>query len=265
LGTVCIDRRGIAPAAITAADVTLFIEERSRRWRPGSVKMVAAALRGFFRFLALLGEGDPRLSEAVPTAARWRLATLPRFLDQESEARLLASFDTATALGRRDRAIVVCLLALGLRACELAELRLDDIDWRDGSLRLRCRKLRRGHVLPLPRDMGLALVAYLRDDRPETDERRVFLTYDGARALCARAIRDVVRVALRRAGIEGLASTGSHTLRHTLATRMIRGGASIVEIADVLGHRSLDTTAIYAKVDLPALTRVALPWPEVTS
>ena len=265
LEAVFDDRRSVAPAAITAADVALFIEERSRRLRPGSMKMVAAGLRGFFRFLALLGDGDPRLAGAVPTVARWRLSTLPKFLDRESEAQLLASFDLATTIGRRDRAIVLCLSALGLRACELADLRLDDIDWRAGSLRLRCRKLRRGHVLPLPHDVGLALVAYVLDDRPQTDERRVFLTHCGARALCARAIRDVVRAALRRADIEGLASMGSHILRHTLATRMIRGGASIVEIADVLGHRSLDTTAIYAKVDLPALTRVALPWPEATS
>jgi len=259
------DGRALAPDAIAPAEVVLFIEERSRRWCPGSVKMVAAALRSFFRFLDILGAGDPRLADAVPTVARWRLSTLPRFLDEEAEARLHDSFDTTTAIGRRDRAIVLCLSALGLRAAELAELCLEDIDWRAGSLRVRSRKTRRGDVLPLPRAAGLAVVAYLRGDRPHTTERRIFLTHCGTRALSARGVRDVVRAALRRAGIEGLARTGSHTLRHTLATRMIRHGATLVEIANVLGHRSLDTTAIYAKVDLPSLAQVALPWPEVTS
>jgi site-specific recombinase XerD len=265
LEAVFSNQHPIAPDAIAPADVVLFIEERSRQWSPGSVKMIATALRSFFRFLGMIGAGDARLGDAVPTVARWRLSTLPRFLDEEQEARLLASFDTTTAIGRRDRAITVCLSALGLRACELSELRLDDIDWRAGCVRIRCRKTRRGHVLPLPRSVGLAIVGYLRDDRPHTAERRIFLTYRDARALSARAVRDVVRVALRRAGIEGLSKTGSHTLRHTLATRMIRRGASLVEIADVLGHRSLNTTAIYAKVDLLSLTQAALPWPEATS
>jgi site-specific recombinase XerD len=265
LDTVFGDGRALALDAIAPADVVLFIEDKSRRLRPGSVKMIAAALRGFFRFLGILGVGDPRLADAVPTVARWRLSTLPCFLDEEQEARLHDSFDTATAIGRRDRAIVLCLSALGLRAAELAELRLEDIDWRAGSLSVRSRKTRRGGVLPLLRAVGLAVVAYLRNDRPQTTERRIFLTQYGARALSARAVRDVVRAALRRAGIEGLARTGSHTLRHTLATRMIRHGAALVEIADVLGHRSLDTTAIYAKVDLPSLAQVALPWPDATS
>lgn len=265
LDSVSRDGRAPAPDAITPADVVRFIEERSQRLCPGSVKMVAAALRGFFRFLGVLGAGDPGLADAVPTVARWRLSTLPGFLDEEQEARLHDCFDTTTAIGRRDRAIVLCLSALGLRAAELAELRLEDIDWRAGSLQVRSRKTRRGDVLPLPRAVGLAVVAYLRDDRPQTTERRIFLTHCGARALRARAVRDVVRAALRRAGIEGLATAGSHTLRHTLATRMIRHGAALVEIADVLGHRSLDTTAIYAKVDLPSLAQVALPWPEATS
>jgi len=265
LDAVFGDGRALAPDTIAPADVVLFIEERSRQLRPGSVKMVAAALRSFFRFLGILGAGNPRLADAVPTVARWRLSTLPRFLNEQQEARLLASFETTTAIGRRDRTIMVCLSALGLRASELAELRLDDIDWRAGSLNVRCRKTRRGHVLPLPQSVGLAVVAYLRDDRPHTARRSIFLTQYGARALSARAIRDVVRAALRRAGIEGLSRAGSHTLRHTLATRMIRRGASLVEIADMLGHRSLDTTAIYAKVDLPSLAQAALPWPEATS
>lgn len=158
---------------------------------------------------------------------------------------------------------MLCLGSLGLRAAEVAGLHLEDLDWRASTVHVRTRKTRRGDVLPMPRDVGQALVAYLRDGRPTAEDRHVFLVERSGAPLRARAIRDVVRAALRRAGIAGLASTGSHVLRHTLATRMIRHGATLKEIADVLGHRCLDTTTIYAKVDLPALADVGLPWPEV--
>ncbi len=262
LDAVFADHR-VDPGAIQPSDVVRFIEARSRRWRPGSVKMVAAALRSFFRFLRVLGVGDARLDDAVPTVARWRLSTLPRFLDDAQLARLHAAVDPSTRRGRRDRAIVLCLASLGLRAAEVAGLHLEDLDWRASTLHVRTRKTRRGDVLPIPGDVGRAIVAYLRDGRPSVQDRHVFVVARSGSPLCARAVRDVVRAALRRTGMTGLASTGSHVLRHTLATRMIRRGASLKEIADVLGHRCLDTTAIYAKVDLPSLANVGLPWPEV--
>lgn len=254
----------VDPRAIEPPDVVRFIEERSRRWRPGSVKMVAAALRAFFRFLQVVDAGDTRLADAVPTVARWRLCTLPRFLDDEQLARVHATLDPSTRQGRRTRALVLCLSGLGLRASEVAGLHLADLDWRASTVHVRTRKTRRGDVLPIPRDVGRAVVAYLRDGRPSVQDRHVFVVERSGVPLSARAVRDVVRTALRRAGVAGLAATGSHVLRHTLATRMIRCGASLKEIADVLGHRCLDTTTIYAKVDLPSLAHVGLPWPEVT-
>lgn len=262
LDSVFVDRR-VDPRAIEPSDVVRFIEAKSRRWRPGSVKMVAAALRAFFRFLQVVGVGDARLADAVPTVARWRLSTLPRFLDDGQLARLHATLDPSTRQGRRDRAIVLLLSGLGLRAAEVASLHLEDLDWRASTLHVRTRKTRRGDVLPIPRDVGRAIVAYLRDGRPFVQDRHVFVVHRSGSPLCPRAVRDVVRAALRRANIAGLATTGSHILRHTLATRMIRRGASLKEIADVLGHRCLDTTTIYAKVDLPSLADVGLPWPEV--
>ena len=265
LDAVLSDQR-VDPRAIQLqpSDVVRFIEAKSRRLRPGSVKMVAAALRSFFGFLRVAGVGDARLADAVPTVARWRLSALPRFLDDEQLTRLHAALDPSTRHGRRDRAIVLCLSSLGLRAAEVAGLHLEDLDWRASTLHVRTRKTRRGDVLPIPRDVGRAIVAYLRDGRPAIQDRHVFVVERSGVPLSARAVRDVVRAALRRAGIAGLATMGSHVLRHTLATRMIRQGASLKEIADVLGHRCLDTTTIYAKVDLPSLADVGLPWPEVT-
>jgi len=263
LDAVFADQR-VDPRAIEPSDVVRFIEAKSRRWRPGSVKMVAAALRAFFRLLQVVGVGDARLADAVPTVARWRLSTLPRFLDDGQLAQLHAALDPLTRQGRRDRAIVLLLSGLGLRAAEVAGLHLEDLDWRASTLHIRTRKTRRGDVLPIPLDVGRAVVAYLRDGRPPVQDRHVFVVERSGAPLCARAVRDVVRAALRRAGIVGLATTGSHVLRHSFATRLIRHGASLKEIADVLGHRCLDTTAIYAKVDLPSLADVGLPWPEVT-
>lgn len=254
----------VDPHVIQPSDIAQFIQAGSRRWRPGSVKTVAAALRSFLRFLRFLGVGDARLSDAVPTVARWRLATLPRSLDEAQLGQLHAALDPSTRRGRRDRAIILCLAGLGLRAAEVAGLHLQDLDWRASTLQVRARKTRRGDVLPIPGDVGRAIVAYLRDGRPTIQDRHVFVVERSGVPLSARAVRDVVRTALRRAGIAGLATSGSHVLRHTLAVRMVRQGVSLKEIADVLGHRCLDTTAIYAKVDLPSLADVGLPWPEVT-
>ena len=263
LDSVFADDR-VDPRAIEPSGVVRFIEAKSRRWRPGSVKMAASALRSLFRFLHVLGGGDARLADAVPTVARWTLSTLPRHLDDGQMARLHAALDPATGRGRRDRAIILLLSGLGLRAAEVAGLHLDDFDWRASALRVRTRKTGRGGVLPIPRDVGRAVVAYLRNGRPPVRDRHVFVVERSGAPLSARAVGDVVRAALRRADVAGLAATGSHVLRHTLATRMIRRGASLKEIADVLGHRCLDTTTIYAKVDLPSLADIGLPWPEVT-
>jgi site-specific recombinase XerD len=254
----------IDPRQIGCSDVVEFVVVMQARFSPRSLKAVRTGLRSFFRFLRASGLCDERLEAAIPRVAFWRLAALPCCLSGEQLSRLIASLDGAGSCGRRDRAIVVCLATLGLRPGEVAGLRLEDIDWRVGTLCLRERKTRRDAVLPLPRPTGRALVAYLREERPATDERRVFVQHNGARRgrpLSSNAVSAVVVRALRRAGVEPPLA-GGYVLRHTLASRLVNQGASLKEVADLLGHRSLDTTAIYAKLDLAALREVALPWPE---
>ena len=256
----------IDPTRFHPSDVMGFVGSLRDRFSPRSMKTVRTALRSFFRFLRVEGLCDEQLETAVPKVAYWRLSTLPRSLRDDQLAQVLASFDTSTPCGHRDRAIVVCLSTLGLRPSEVAALCLEDLDWRAGTVHLRSRKTRRGAVLPLPREAGRAIVAYLRQARPATTERRVFVQHVGprrGRPISSTAVSEVVARALRRAKVDA-PLTGAYVFRHTVASRMVRQGASLKEVADFLGHRSLDTTTIYAKVDLPALRKVSLPWPEVT-
>lgn len=255
----------IDPSRLTPADVVAFITSLSHRRRPTSMSNARSALRSFFRFLRVEGFCGEALEAALPTVAHWRLATLPRSLTEQQVEQVLASFNASTPCGHRDQAIVQCLATLGLRPGEVADLCLDDIDWRGGTLQIRTRKNRRGAVLPLPRVVGQALVAYLSGERPATDERRVFVVHRGDRRgkpLSSIAVSRVVARAARRAAVDA-PHASANVFRHTVASRMVRAGASLKEVADVLGHRSLDTTTIYAKLDLPRLREVALPWPEV--
>jgi site-specific recombinase XerD len=251
---------------LCASDVVQFVSERTAQYRPRTVKEVATALRLFFRFVRAMGISDNRLDEAVPTIAGWRLATLPRGLTEEQHQKLLSSLVGSTGCARRDRAIILSLSGLGLRAGEVAALELEDIDWRTGTIHVRTRKTGRGAILPLDRETGRAIVAYLRNGRPKARDRHVFVLHRGTvgAAVSGSLVARVVRQALLRAGITAPAY-GAHVLRHTLASRMVQAGARLDEIADVLGHRSLNTTAIYAKVDLASLGDVPLPWPGVTS
>jgi len=256
----------IDPACLSSSHVIGFVAAMRGRFSPGSMKAVGTALRSFFRFLRVEGLCEERLEAAIPRVAHWRLSGLPRCLSDEQLERVLASLEASGPCGHRDRAIVVCLASLGLRPGEVADLRLEDIDWRGGSVLLRERKTRRGAVVPLPRRAGRAIVAYLREERPTTGERRVFVQHLGVRRgrpLSSNAVSAVVVRALGRAQIEPPVA-GAYVFRHTLASRMVRRGASLKEVADMLGHRSLDTAAIYAKLDLAALREVALPWPELT-
>ena len=255
----------IDPSRLTPADVVSFITSLRHRFSPGSMRTVRSSLRSFFRFLRFQGLCGDALEAALPTVAHWRLATLPRSLTDQQVEQVFASFDAPTPCRQRDQTIVQCLSTLGLRPGEVAGLCLDDIDWRNGTIQIRARKNRRGAVLPLPRVVGQALVAYLSGERPPTDERRVFVQHLGARRgepLSSPAVSAVVVRVLRRAAVD-TPLTGPYVFRHTVASRMVREGASLKEVADVLGHRSLDTTTIYAKLDLPRLREVALPWPEV--
>jgi site-specific recombinase XerD len=261
LGQDPIDVRRLGPP-----DVIRFVCTAAGRFSPRSMKAVGTALRSFFRFLRAEGVGDERLEAAIPAVAHWRLGSLPRCLSDQQLARVLAASGGSTPCLRRDRAILVCLATLGLRPREVAELHLEDLDWRQGTIQLRTRKTRHGAVLPLPHDAGRAIVHYLRRERPRTGERRVFVQHLGPRRgapISSTVVSAVVMRALRRAGVEA-PRAGAYLFRHTVASRMVRHGISLKEVGDFLGHRSLDTTTIYAKLDLPALREVALPWPEVT-
>jgi integrase len=216
------------------------------------------ALRALLRYLYLEGRLAADLTGAVPAVAGWRLRGLPSALAADQVPRLLRSCDRRRAIGRRDHAVLLLLVRLGLRAGEVAGLRLDDIDWPAGEVLIR-GKGRREDRLPLPADVGAALAHYLRTSRPRTTARQVFLgTRAPRRALSPAAVSTIARQAGRHAG---LPATSAHRLRRTAATALLRGGASLDEIAQVLRHRSPDTTAIYAKVDRRALRAVIRPWP----
>ncbi|MDQ6774680.1 MAG: site-specific integrase [Actinomycetota bacterium] len=240
--------------------VTAFVMAQcsSGRLGTGAGKNLTGGLRSLLRFLHMAGWTPVGLADAVPSVAGWRLASLPRGLEAGQVARLLESCDRATGIGRRDFAILTLLSRLGLRAGEVAALELDDIDWRAGELTIH-GKGSTIERLPLAHDVGEALVAYLRDGRPATGLRLVFLP---ARApvirLSSMAITQVVRCACDRVGIERV---GAHRLRHTIATELLAAGAPLAQIAPILRHASVSTTAIYAKVDRRALRALARPWP----
>jgi integrase/recombinase XerD len=243
---------------LTAGDVKQFVLREARLRSVASAKTLVTGLRSLLRFLYLDGRIPRPLVEAVPTVAGWRLATLPRALDAAQVQRLLGSCDRHTATGARDFAILTLLARLGLRSHEVASLELGDVHWRVGELVILGKGGRRER-LPLPHDVGEALVVYVSRFRPRCASRRLFVA---ARAptvgISADGVRSVVHHACDRAG---LPRVGAHRLRHGVATDLLRAGAPLSEVGQVLRHRSLGTTAIYAKVDRTALGTLALPWP----
>ena len=240
-----------------------FFAVQCQGFEPGSAQVVASSVRSYLRFRALQ-HADPieALMAAIPIAARWPLAALPEYLGPEELAKLMSAFDQDEPQRQRDYAIVRCLVDLGLRSCEVAALRLSDIDWKTGTLTVRGGKSQRVDVLPLPPVTGQAIANYLHNARPTTASRAVFVRHRAPLdvPIDAGVIRSVVRQAAARSGLAGRLH-GPHRLRHSAATCMLQGGATLKEIADVLRHRSLDTTAIYAKVDLLRLSAIAQPWP----
>jgi integrase/recombinase XerD len=250
----------LALQRLQAGDVTAFVLAQCRSGRRGRAwsKTLTSGLRSLLRYLHVAGWVPVPLVQAVPTVAGWRLASLPRALEAERVQRLLESCDRSTALGGRDFAILVLLSRLGLRACEVAALRLDDIDWRAGELMVR-GKGARTERLPLPHDVGEALVSYLRAGRRRASSREVFQRVIAPHgAITAAGVRSVVHAACDHAGMERV---GAHRLRHTLATELLSAGARLEQIGQVLRHASVATTAIYAKVDRAALHSLARPWP----
>jgi site-specific recombinase XerD len=247
--------------ALGAADVHAFLLARVDRITPKRAQYIGSALRSFLRFLFMRGETRTDLALAVLTVRRWRLSTVPRYLSPQDVERLLRAYDRTSTTGRRNHAVLLLLARLGLRASEVAALELGDVRWRAGEILVRGKGLVRDR-LPLLPDVGEALALYVKQDRPRAASRHVFL--------CRRAphrgfghpstVTTIVARALVRAGLTP-ATRGAHLLRHSLATTMVRRGASLAEIGQVLRHRSPTTTEIYAKLDFGALRDIALPWP----
>lgn len=255
----------VGVAEIHPRDVVEFVGGLTRRYRPGTVELAASALRSFFRFLRAEGLREDRLEDAVPMVP-CRRSGLVRHLDPGRFEQLIASLDSSSPRGLRDRAIILCMARLGLRASEVVRLRLEDLDWRNATVRVRARKTGHGALLPLPGEVGAALAGYLRHARPDTRARQVFVLHRlrvGA-PISSSIVGRAVDNALRRAGVVA-PMRGANLLRHSLATDLLGNGASLREIADLFGHRSLATTRIYASVDVAALREVALPWPRATS
>jgi len=224
----------------------------------GSTKNVVTALRVLMRFLYLQGYTSVSLAESVPRAIPWRDSGRSRALEPGQVRRLLASCDRRTAAGRRDFAILTVLARLGLRASEVASLQLADVDWRAGEITV-CGKGGRKDRLPLPADVGEAIAGYCRRGRPRNEHRALFLQVQAPYGpLVSHAVTCVVQAACRRAGMDPV---GAHRLRHSAATAMRRAGAPLHEIGQVLRHRLVASSALYAKDDLPALASIARPWP----
>lgn len=255
--------RPIVIAQLSPAVVVRFVTTRAQGCAPGTARVIASTLRSYLRFRQLGGLGyAAQLLAAVPHVAGWRLATLPRTFTDAQLRSVLAAFDRTRRVGRRDYAMVLCMATLGLRASEVAALRIRDIDWRTGTLGVASGKTHRARRLPLPAAVGQAVAAYVRRGRPATTASQLFVRHAPPRgaAVDAAIVRNAARAAYRRAGLPS-EYTGTHVLRHTVATRLVCAGTPLKAIADVLGHQSIDTTAIYAKVDFPHLRAVALPWP----
>ena len=257
-------RFGEEPSRFDARRLRSFVLKKSRSCGVATVKRCTIALRMFLRFLIARGQCRVGLEAAIPTVAHWRLASLPRYLPPEDVERLIASCDRASAVDRRDRAILLLLARLGLRAGDIVHLRLSDIDWKSASIQV-CGKSCHPMRLPLTQEVGQAIVTYLKEGRPRTNADAVFILcrapFSPLGDSCTVSM--IVAKAFRRAGVVRPSRGAAHLLRHSLATSLLRQGASLQDIATILRHRSLETTQIYAKVDIPSLRQIAQPWPEV--
>ena len=247
-------------SSVKAEEIQAFVQSEMERMKPTpSRRQPATAMRAMIRFLATEGSISPNLAKAIPAMRDWKHATLPRyFTPQQLDGVLAVCRDDAT-ISLRDRAIVLLLARLGMRSGEVRQLRLEDVDWTEGAIHIRLGKARHERVLPLPDDVGAALVAYLRRERPPSSCRTIFLRS------CApykplSSFAEIAKRVLQKAGITG-PGVGAHHFRHTVATHLVRQGVPFKEVADILGHRSIETTGIYAKLDIPSLAGIALPWP----
>lgn len=256
-------KRQVDFTALRAVDIIDFVQRQAMRMAPRALKLVITALRALFRYAQYRGEVGPHLIAAVPAVAAWSSTpSLPRAISADHARRAIESCSPHTAVGRRDRAVLLLLARLGLRSGEIRSLMLDDVDWDASGLRVR-GKGRRECLLPLPADVGQAIATYLQNGRPVSADRHLFLRVRAPiRGFQAGAggVGSIVKHALERTGVDS-PHRGAHQFRHALAVQMLQRGASLPEIGELLRHRSPQTTTIYARVDIGALRALALPWP----
>lgn len=247
--------------AYTASQLRAFVLQEAQGWSHSKVETTVSAVRMFVRFLLAHQACSAGLEHAIPRVAGWGQAALPRYLSPEAVAQVLAACDPATPLGARDHAVLLLLARLGLRAGDVAGLRLPDLDWAGGRLRV-TGKTRREAWLPLPQDVGEAILHYLHTARPAVVHDGVFLiTRPPYTSILNRQVSSTAERAIRRAGISS-PSLGAHVFRHSAATQWVRDGLSFQTIGALLRHVDADMTALYAKVDITRLQQIALPWPE---
>lgn len=253
---------GEATRDYNAGLIRSVVREWRERTGPADLRTITSALRSYLRFLAAAGLCRPNLDHAISPVVQWRLSSLPRYLSANDVERVVASCDQLSNGRLRDRAILLLLARLGLRAGDVTALQLQDLDWATGMLQV-SGKARRQVRLPLPQDVGDAVLAYIEQERPRVGEETVFLTMIAPYKPFAisSSISTIVARALQRAGITDAPSRGASLLRHSAATSMLRSGATLEAVGTVLRHRSLDMTAHYAKVDIAMLERIAQPWP----
>jgi integrase/recombinase XerD len=255
-----LQRFGSEPRSYTAAQLRTFILAEARGGSHSKVETHVTAIRMFVRFLIAHGECSDALQHAIPRVGKWGQAALPRYIEQEAVERVIAACEANTPLGLRDRAVLLLLARLGLRAGDVANLRLDDLDWTQGRIRVSGKSLT-PVWLPLPQDAGDAILEYLATVRPRVSTDRVFLIMRAPYTpILSRQITSTAERAIKRAGIS-TPSFGAHLFRHSAATGWLRQGLSLQSIGAVLRHSDLDTTAIYAKVDVKSLQQIAAPWP----
>ena len=257
----CFGDGRVTLSRLDAGDVVRFVQRQAPHLHLKRAKLMTTALRSFLHYARYRGDITLDLGAAVPIVANWSMTSIPRAIAPDQVRQLLSSIDRRTPIGRRDYAILLLLARLGLRSGEVASLKLDDIDWNTGQLSV-CGKSGQRSELPLPTEVGKAIAAYLRRGRPKSTSRCVFLRAKapirGFQGSCG--IGSIVQHSLMRAGIDA-PTKGTHQFRHGLATEMLRQGASLSEIGELLGHRLPQTTKIYTKVDLNALRTLAMPWP----
>lgn len=255
---------GEDPGKFNAHSLRKFVLERSQRCGWATAKRCTTAVRMFLRFLIADGKCATGLDAAIPVLAHWRLSSLPRYLQSDEVERVIASCDRATQVGRRDRAILLLLARLGLRAGDIVQLRLGDLDWKKAWIHIsgkgRCQTR-----LPLTQELGDAIATYIKDGRPPSNTDTLFIRsrapFRAFRSHCAISV--IVTRAMHRAGVTCPSRGAAHVLRHSVASSMLRQGASLQEIGVILRHRSMETTEIYAKVDVITLRQIVQPWPEV--